>query len=160
MVLCLSKGFPNWIRILLLNKHASQNWIQFQCLFFFLIWYNGFLYEKHIPLLEMSNGVICTILSPRQQEKLAKIFLRAYILELIKQCRLVWSTEDRGSADELLSSWDYLLFHRGHLKVRLSSTLDSLHTLGEQRFGARALTKENRPDEHPSLKGATCESKT
>lgn len=73
---------------------------------------------------------------------------------------MVWSVEDRGSADEHLFPWDYLLFRRGQPKVRLSSTFDSLHTLGEQRFGARALTKENRPDEHPSRKGATCESKT
>ena len=60
MVLCLSKGFPNWIRILLLNKHASWNWIQFQCLFFFPYLVQWVFIWKAIPLLEMSNGVICT----------------------------------------------------------------------------------------------------
>lgn len=160
MVLCLSKGFPNWIRILLLNKHASRNWIQFQCLFFFLIWYNGFLYEKHTPLLEMSNGVICTNSLTKTTRKAGQNIFKSLYFRTNKTMQI--SMIHWGQRLSWWASLSLRLFviSEGHLKVRLSSTLDSLHTLGEQRFGAQALTKENRPDEHPSLKGATCESKT
>lgn len=86
---------------------------------------------KVIPLLIMSDEALL--------EKLDKIFVKAYILELIKQWRLFWSrpwsSMEEGSSYELLFLWGYLSFQKGQLKVRPSGTLDSLNVLGGQKFG-------------------------